>query len=226
VIEKIFDGLTYLEKIGRISRYKKMGRVLDLGCGTGNFLSYLQKKGWTCYGVDVSQIACSIAMEKNLSIYTKELADCSFPDKFFNIIISHHSFNYLLDPCSELKEMRRILKDDGILVLYMPNIECIQFKINREKWFGLDVPRQFYHYSPKTIDAMLKKNGFVIVKTIYPLWDSLMDLHHRLTPKLAGNFLNPLYLMALTFSLCLKMLSPNWRGTMEIIAKRSVCPRL
>ena len=83
-IEKIINKLTYLEKISRISKYKIRGKVLDYGCGSGLFLEYLQKIGWTCYGVDVSETASNIAKEKNLSIYAKELTECDFSDNLFD----------------------------------------------------------------------------------------------------------------------------------------------
>lgn len=226
LMKRLFEKFTCLEKIYTLTNYKSGGRILDLGCGTGNFLNHLRERGWSCFGVDISHSACCKAriLDSDLKICDKRLVDCNFPDSFFDVIISNHSFNYLMNPNSELYEIRRILKDQGILTLYMPNIECAQFRVKGDKWFGLDIPRQCYHYSPRTIRTILMKNGFSIVKLNYPLWDSLTDLHYHYMPRIfCQKVLSPIYFATTLVSLCFKILAPSWRGTMEIIADKSKC---
>lgn len=160
-----------LSKIKTIYSYKSKGKILEIGCGDGDLLFSLKKRGFQTYGVDVSRKACLLAEKKvGKNVFNCEVTDCDFPPKFFDVIVLNHSFEHVGSPTDSLKEIKRILKDKGILFISVPNIDCFQSKLWREKATILDIPRHLYLYSPKTLEMMLKKCGFQVVKISMPVF--------------------------------------------------------
>lgn len=223
-LAEIMVKLLHNMKIQKIMSFKKKGRILDVGCGDGEFLLHFKERGWEAYGVDLSEASYRLARKKlGRYVFNCELKDCHFPDSYFDLITLNHVLEHMLDPNEELREVHRILKDDGILLLSTPNIDSLQFKISKERWFGLDLPRHVYHYSPETIVVMLEKSGFNVVGIAYSLLDFPLDLFHSLRAKRLDTHSKLLkaifYLPLLVVSIFIKLF-PTWRGTMEVIAQR------
>ena len=169
-ITRAIKYLFLKNKIKKIKRYKKSGRLLDVGCGDGDFLFGMSQTGFEAFGIDTSTEACKIAQQKlknKNGIYNSELRECEFPDKFFDVITFWHTLEHLPHPNQELKEGHRILKDNGILILGMPNKNSFAFNIFGRYWFHLDIPRHLYHFSTKTIRGMLGLTGFQTVRITY-----------------------------------------------------------
>ena len=169
-IEKVYCNFLDYIKIRRLNKCTVKGKILDVGCETGDFLFKMKEKGWEVYGVDISEDACKLAREKlKIDVYNCELEQCSFPAGFFDIVTLWHSLEHVPNPNQILKEINRILKTDGILVLEVPNIANPVFKLTKECYFALDVPRHLYHFSPETLEAILAKNGFTIKDKNFPV---------------------------------------------------------
>ena len=145
----------------RVVKIKKVGKVLDIGCGKGGFMYSLKRRNWDVCGLDPSSSPIKLIRDglKN-RVFNCELKDCHFEDKYFDVITLWHVFEHLPNPMDELREIHRILKDDGIMILTIPNINSVQFRLFKEKCFHLDIPRHLYHYSMETIEKMLSKARF------------------------------------------------------------------
>lgn len=222
-IEKTYASLLRDRRVCMLMKIKKRGRILDVGCGDGSFLLCFKKRGWEVYGLDTSETAYKLAKEKLTdNIVNNELENCHFPNRYFDVVTLNHVIEHILNPIKTLEEINRILKDNGILFISTPNIGSLQFKVSREKWFGLDVPRHVNFYTPKTITALLRKNGFNIVRIQYPLLDFPLDLFYSLKVKQLNNLpvllSSILYLPLLIGSILIKLF-PAWRGTLEVIAQ-------
>jgi 2-polyprenyl-3-methyl-5-hydroxy-6-metoxy-1,4-benzoquinol methylase len=221
----IVKHLLYM-KIRKIMSFRKKGRILDVGCGEGGFLLNFKERGWEAYGVDISEAACRLARAKlGRYIFNCELKDRHFPDSSFDVVTLNHVLEHMLNPNEELREVHRILKDDGILRLSTPNIDSLQFKISKDRWIGLDLPRHLCYYSPRTIKDILKRNGFNVINTAYPLLDFPLDFFHSLKVKWLDEkfkFLKtPILPFVLIASILIK-LHPAWRGSIEITSKKLV----
>lgn len=154
----------YILRVKKIEVFKKGGKVLDIGCGDGKFLAELQKRKWEVYGVDFSEAASKLVNKKLNIFIKKELQECQFPNDYFDLVTLWHVFEHIPNPHELLSEIKRIIKKDGVLLLALPNIESLEAKISKRKWFHLDLPRHLYHYSPLTIRKILEKTGFQIIK--------------------------------------------------------------
>lgn len=151
-------------RIEYVGRYKKSGRVLDVGCGSGDFLGEMKAIGWDVYGVDASRSACDRAVAKiGTNIYCGSLDDCHFVGEFFDVVTMWHVLEHVDDPNATIKEIGRILKNDGLLILEVPNIDSPIYKATRQYYSALDVPRHLIHFSLKTIERLIVRNGFRII---------------------------------------------------------------
>ncbi len=144
---------------------QKGGNFLDVGCGDGKFLKIIEKSGMYCYGVEPN-ISKSIIEEK-LKIFNCELEEAKFKKEFFDVITLNHVFEHVASPSHTLREINRILKKGGYVVIATPNIGSLTARIFGSKWFQLDTPRHLFLYSEKTIAKYAKKEGFKIEKITY-----------------------------------------------------------
>ncbi|MBI1761014.1 MAG: class I SAM-dependent methyltransferase [Acidobacteria bacterium] len=139
------------------------GRVLDVGCGDGDFVAHLRPRGWEVHGVEFSAAGCKLARAKGVQVHQGELKGANFTDGHFDVVTIWHVMEHLADPLAEVTEVRRVLRDDGLLVIEVPNIGSPTFKLCRERWWLLDIPRHLQHYTPDTLQKLLQRAGFTPV---------------------------------------------------------------
>jgi 2-polyprenyl-3-methyl-5-hydroxy-6-metoxy-1,4-benzoquinol methylase len=166
----------FREGLKLVKSFKSIGKLLDVGCGVGIFLSMAKEKGWEVFGVDVSDYATNFAMEKfGLNCFTGKLKDANFPDKYFDVITLWDAVEHFENPLEELGEIKRILTDDGIILFDTPNVESLMRLIAHWTYWataGLfkypvrKLYHQFhlYYFSPKTLRMLLEKAGFEVIE--------------------------------------------------------------
>jgi len=158
-------GLIRKNRARAIASLMSPGRILDIGCGRGKMLSFLKKKKWQTIGTEISAEACRYAQEYlNLEVVPKDLPEIKFPDSYFDVITLFNSLEHLSNPREVLNECKRILKPAGWLIIALPNIDSIQTRIFKNRWFHLDLPRHYSHFSLSTLKEMLNIAGFEIYK--------------------------------------------------------------
>lgn len=217
-----------LRKRNTIIQFKKLGKILDVGCGNGDFLSFLSLNNkWELYGVEPNPIGYNFSKQKiKDNIFNKDLLDCKFPTNYFDIVTMWHVLEHIYEPNEQLREINRTLKDDGLLIIAVPNIRGFGFKMSRANWFHLDAPRHLYHYDSITIKKILNKNGFHIFKIAFPSFEFPLDLYHSLLKSFEKNeFIKiPLILPLLIFSLILKPVCSLLKAseTMIVVCKKGL----
>jgi len=144
-----------------LMRYKRNGKVLDLGCATGAFLNMLkQNSNFIPYGLEVNQFAAKKAQEKLDNIYVGTLEDSSYEDNFFDVVTLWDVFEHLHDPLGSLREIFRILSNNGIIIMRIPNHNSWEARLFDSNWSGLDAPRHLYIFTPEIIKLYLKRTRF------------------------------------------------------------------
>ena len=153
------------KKCQAITNLRERGEILDVGCATGQFLKAMKEKGWAVQGVEVNENAVMYARERlGLDVSAGELEEAGFPDKHFDVVTMWHVLEHLHDPVGTLMEVRRVLKDEGLLIVSVPNIKSIEACIFGEFWAGLDIPRHLYVFSPETLGGILRRAGFKVIR--------------------------------------------------------------
>lgn len=144
------------------------GRLLDVGCGDGHFLFLMQEQGWDAIGVEISERTAQFASNKyGLSILPGQLGDARLPGRCLDLVTFWHSLEHVPDPRLALLETHRILRKDGYVVVQVPNIATILFRVFGRYYSMLQVPRHLYHFGPRTLQTMLSLTGFQVVSVVY-----------------------------------------------------------
>ena len=165
------QGLSILEE------YKSphQSKLLDVGCALGIFLYLAKQKGWDTNGIDVSKYATDYARKTfGINAMCGVLTEMRLPDKEFDVITLWDVFEHFQDPSRQLKEIHRILKDDGIVLLDTPNAEALIRRIAHVLYWAslgtIAYPAQklhhvfhLYYFSRETARRMVEKSGFKIV---------------------------------------------------------------
>jgi 2-polyprenyl-3-methyl-5-hydroxy-6-metoxy-1,4-benzoquinol methylase len=130
---------------------KARGVVLDVGCGTGDLLEELKKKGCDVHGVELNSESVNICKERGLDVRCENFDTLSFPDQMFDTVILWHVIEHLASPQRALEKIRRVLKPGGRLYVYCPNINSYMARFFGPYWFAWHIPFHFYHFSPGTL---------------------------------------------------------------------------
>lgn len=163
-LSKIITSL--VKNVPAMPSSQKKGKILDLGCGTGDTLILLKKLGWDTYGTDMDKQAISIGIRrglKNLKLGTyKDLV--LYQDNYFDAIRLYHVIEHLDNPPLCLSLIKKKLKKGGELIMGTPNMESLVSKIFKSRWYNLDSPRHLFIFSPRTLKKLTEKSGFYVRK--------------------------------------------------------------
>lgn len=139
----------------------KPGRLLDIGCGNGDFLVQAKAAGWQVFGQEFDATAAGIAGSKTGSeVRVGSLHDVAFDADSFDAVTMSNVFEHVPDPRETLAEIRRILKPNGTLVSLSPNPESHLHRKYGEHWRGLEIPRHLYLFPPGAKKALCAQAGF------------------------------------------------------------------
>lgn len=172
------------------------GRILDVGCGLGFLLSGLNEN-WDKYGVEVSHFAGAHAAQWG-KIHVGELQDAQYPDGFFDTVVMHHVIEHVADPEALIREVFRVLRGNGILVLGTPDFDSGAARRFGEKYRLLHDPTHIRLFTNESMHRFLRDYGFVIDRVEYPFFDTryftpenLMRLidTNQISPPFYGNFM-------------------------------------
>ncbi len=139
-------------------------RILDIGCSTGLLLNHLSLEGWETVGVEICKDSAQYARDHfDLSIHDKTLFECNFPDDYFPVIHFSHVIEHVPGPADFLKEVYRILKPGGYIIVTTPNVDGLFAKIFRRNW-RLAQTDHLFLFSKRNLTVLLEQCGFEILK--------------------------------------------------------------
>ena len=134
--------------------------VLDLGCGSGDFLLACRRKGWNTIGIEQPEApAMKRLNELGISVVAPDQME-SIDSNSINTVTAWHVLEHLPEPRATLDEVRRILKPGGRLVIEVPNFSSWQARLSGPDWFHIDVPRHLLHFDRSSLTRLLDEAGF------------------------------------------------------------------
>lgn len=148
--------------------FKERGTVLGIGCATGFFLAHARNVGWEVWEIETSEYAARYARESlGLKVLTGTVSTVNLPERYFDVIMMSHVLEHFLDPLNALRQMRSWLKHDGILVIRVPAMGSLDAIVYGRNWEGWRIPYHLYHFSPRSLRAILRHAGFRVLMFDY-----------------------------------------------------------
>ncbi len=149
-----------LELINKVGNGKK---ILDYGCGVGDFLEHLQKNGYDVLGMEPNDSARRIAQSK-VGIEKVTSTELEQNTEKYDVITLWHVLEHIPNLKEIITELKKHLTKSGILVVAVPNHQSYDAKYYGKYWAAYDVPRHLWHFSDKSMSNLLSNFGMKIDK--------------------------------------------------------------
>jgi SAM-dependent methyltransferase len=146
------------------SRLTRASRVLDLGCGSGDFLAKVrQRTGADVVGLDLSPRAVEATRVRHgIEVECSVVESARFEPASFDLITAWYYFEHVSDPTTTLQSVHRLLKSGGRFVLGIPNARSLNAMLFRARWYHLDCPRHLFLWTPASVRRILEREGFAV----------------------------------------------------------------
>lgn len=150
----------------KIEQWKKKGKLLDVGCFAGYFLSLAKENGWKPYGIEPSLWARKIAKKHGALIIGKDIGVTKLPKNFFDAVTLWDVIEHLPDPKKIILRIYNSLKPGGIIALATPNVDSLFAKILGAKC-PFFIRMHLVLFSPQTLQQLLEGCGFRVISRSY-----------------------------------------------------------
>ena len=173
--ETLFDKMYHFIKKYNLNHKRKLvekfhqsGRIMDIGCGTGAFLGEFDKSRWNRMGFEPDEEAREIA-KTHQGIEVNDLTVLNnLTDTKAEVITLWHVLEHVSTINEQLSKIKKLLSDDGILVIAVPMSNSYDANYYGKYWAAYDVPRHLYHFTKDTLEQLLSKHGFKLIEK-YPM---------------------------------------------------------
>ena len=181
-----------LKKIGH---YKKSGKLLDIGCGLGYLIEQAGKEGWEAMGLEISDYAVKVCLDKKLEVLKGQVEKLGSFSSSFDVIVAQDVLEHVFSPENFLNRINKLLKNNGLLVLEVPNNSSLRANLLGKEWREYIPPVHLNFFDKNNLSQILENHGFEI-KKIYSEISITIGLRETLRrwtkkqPGLISSFLN------------------------------------
>ncbi len=137
------------------------GRLLDVGCGSGDFLLYMSNCGWNCTGVEPDEQSRNYLNAMNKFTVFSSLDEVKI-ETGFDLITFWHVIEHFHQPTEAIQKAYHLLNDDGVLLIAVPNYDSPDAEYFMSYWAAWDVPRHLFHFNKQSLSYLLNHNLFHI----------------------------------------------------------------
>ena len=169
-VYKLVRNYTLGKKLNLINKYQNPGKILDYGCGTGNFLNRCANNNWVAFGVEPDEDARQIASNQNEIEIANSLSNIK--EEAFDVISLWHVLEHVTDLKQTMQSLVQKLKEEGTMIIAVPNPNSYDAQTYKEQWAAYDVPRHLYHFTQETIAKLATQQGLKLIETRPMIFDS------------------------------------------------------
>lgn len=143
-----------------LTQHKQSGALLDLGCSSGSFLTFMRSEPWKLYGVEMSAEGAKTAEEQSKAeVFVGNILDAPFARESFDAITCFDVLEHLYEPRRVMARVGEWLKPGGIFYVLVPNVDSAEARVFGSYWHGLELPRHLFHYSPASLKYLAESAG-------------------------------------------------------------------
>jgi len=156
-------------RLKNVERFRKGGRLLDVGCGIGAFLKLARQNGWQVSGLEVSEFATKYVNEElNIECFLGSLENLNSPSNSYDVITLWHVIEHMRNPLEALKKANRLLSKKGMIFLATPNQNFWEIRISANRRISVnkdlvEKERHLHFFAPHSLKKMMGKAGFKVV---------------------------------------------------------------
>ena len=173
LFDKVYQSvknITLKRKLNLINSFNTTSKnILDVGAGTGDFLKVCVNNSWNVYGTEPDNGARNIALKKGITLQ-EDLS--AFKKNQFDVITLWHVLEHVENLEEYIITLKTLLKDQGRLVVAVPNYKSYDAKHYKEYWAAFDVPRHLWHFSQTSIAKLFAKENMIVEKTVPMKFDA------------------------------------------------------
>ena len=170
LFEKIYHLVKRNAIKGKVSLLNKeqnsKGKLLDIGCGTGDFLVEAKNQGWSILGFEPNSDAKQLAANKGVS-FTEDIF--ALPENTFDAVTMWHVLEHVPNLEEYIANLKRIVKPNGTIIIAVPNYKSYDAKYYNRFWAAYDVPRHLWHFSKTSIKRLFSDVDMEL-KKVKPMW--------------------------------------------------------
>lgn len=154
------------------------GRILDVGCGNGTFLSFGQPRGWEAFGCDIV-LSPFVRDSKSFPLWEGRLLDIEFGSSRFDAIRFNHVLEHTQNPLAELERSRELLNPGGVIYVGVPNIGGIstqlknlqsRLHLKKRRWRHYAALHHLWFFTPTTLGRVIEKAGLRVIRWETPVF--------------------------------------------------------
>jgi len=143
--------------------------ILDVGAGTGDFLKVCKDNNWKTYGVEPSENARENSTKKGIQL-KNDISE--FENKKFDVITLWHVLEHVTNLNEYINSLKQLLKENGVLIIAVPNYKSYDAKHYKQFWAAFDTPRHLWHFSKESIQKIFSSINMKVEKILPMKFDS------------------------------------------------------
>ncbi len=143
--------------------------LLDVGCGTGDFIQVAKQNNWKVTGIEPNEQARSIANKKNKDSVFDVNQLVKLQPQSFDVITLWHVLEHLPNLEEDMATFKKLLKPTGTLIIAVPNYKSYDAQYYKEFWAAYDVPRHLWHFNKASMSNLVNKVSLELIK-IKPMY--------------------------------------------------------
>ena len=148
--------------------FPERGKLLEIGSGFGYLLTEFKKEGWNVFGIEPDRFACRYAKEKlGVDCISDLVGNAGIPDESYDVVIMNHVIEHLDNPLGTLREINRVLKPSGRLVLETPRYDTLMFRLLGRRERSINCIGHIYFFTTRTLKNLYEAAGFRTLQLDY-----------------------------------------------------------
>lgn len=154
------DERSFAERVALIERWRKPGRLLDLGCGPGTFSIAARARGWTTVGLDINATSVAHCRARGLEVIGGAFPHPALAGQSFDVVAMNDFLEHLTDPVGALRTVHDLLAPGGVVFISTPDVGSAMARLTGSRWLHLKPNEHLVYFDRRTIRRALEASAF------------------------------------------------------------------